>query len=120
MSADKIVRALARVLQDEIKANPDFGRKLAAALQRALSDEPAPKAAKAPEPAFNPLNVVRNDGTAVLRRRLRDLTATDLKTMIAAYGLDKREAPKASAKKAELVAFVAKHAQAAVQKEKLF
>lgn len=119
MSAEKALRALNKVILDEVKTNPEFGKKVLAALDRTMADLP-PARKKRPEPPFNPVNVMRNDGASVLRSRLRELTSAELKNMIGAYGLDRREKPKSSSKKADVVSFVVRQSQAAVKKENLF
>jgi hypothetical protein len=99
----KAIVNLLRVIADEVERNPDFERRVAAALgleeqpkaheQRGMQDElpeaPAGERPKnrRPPPVLDPVEVARS-GEDVLRTRLAALSIEQLKDIVADFGMD--------------------------------
>ncbi|MFP4361767.1 MAG: hypothetical protein ACLFTG_13965 [Alphaproteobacteria bacterium] len=78
--------AFVRVVAEQAERDPDFARRLEAALGGEFAPARSPRRRRAPA-AFDPI-AAAHDGEATLRARLAELSADQLKDMIAEHGLD--------------------------------
>ena len=99
MKLRKVLADLARAISDAAERNPDFQRRMAAAL--GIGDEPARREPRAlgegggdgrpknrrPPAAVDPVELVRS-GEQALRSRLGGLSVEQLKDIVADHGMD--------------------------------
>lgn len=95
MKLRKILAEFARTVADEAERNPDFGRRLAAALGEAGHTDQSDAKTQAggrpknrrPPAALDPVEGARA-GEEALRARLGELSVEQLKDIVADYGMD--------------------------------
>ena len=82
-----LVRPVAKVIEDEADRNPEFSRRIQAALAEAR--EKATRRRRSP-PVLDPMDIARSGGKDALRARLAELDIERLKDIVSQYALDSR------------------------------
>ena len=87
MKGIAVARPVAKVIEEEAERNPEFGRRIRAALAEAA--ENYARRRRAP-PVLDPVDVARAYGKDALRDRLAELDIERLRDIVSRYALDPR------------------------------
>ena len=87
MKGIAVARPIARVIEKEAERNPEFGRRIRAAMAEAA--ENYARRRRAP-PVLDPVDVAKAHGKDALRDRLTELDLERLKDIVSRYAMDPR------------------------------